>query len=204
MLINRLKKLGRLCLAVTFTTRKSNGFFTAWCLLSLLLPSHSSASYEEEVIRLAAEGNPQAQYALALLYEYGTPTIEKSPDKSSELFRKAAQKGVAGACLYLGIKYEHGSNIHRDLVQAAKCYRCAAAQEWPMAQYFLAGMYLKGKGVKKSPRKALAWYGLAKDQGYPKAHDEYIALEKKLRISDISDLDVLQKALLVTSQQFCD
>lgn len=204
-LVDRLKSYGRLCLAVTLIARGSNGFFTAWSLLSLLLFCQSSmAGYEEDVTLLAAEGNPQAQYALALLYEYGTPTMEKSPEKSVELFRKAALKGVAGACLYLGIKYEHGSDISRDLEKAANCYRCAAAQEWPMAQYFLAGMYLKGKGVTKSPVKALAWYGLARDQGYPKAGEEYLTLEKQVRLSNIANLPAIQKDLLTKSQQFCD
>jgi TPR repeat protein len=38
-----------------------------------------------------------------------------------------------------------------------------------MAQFFLAACYEKGKGVEQDKMMALAWYGLAAEQGYPGA-----------------------------------
>lgn len=162
------------------------------------------AAYEDEVKALAAQGDPQAHYALALLYEYGTVSIARSSTKSVQLFQKAARHGIAGACLYLGIKYEHGNGVPRDLKKAASCYQCAAVQGWPMAQYFLAGFYENGKGVGQSYLTAYAWYGLARDQGYPKANEDYLRIEKQLGMRDIASLTSLQATLLNQSQQPCD
>ena len=49
-----------------------------------------------------------------------------------------------------------------------------------MAQFFLAGLYEKGKGVDKDKIKALAWYGLAEEQGYPGAREAMTRLTDEM------------------------
>ena len=176
---------------------RGNGFFLVFCLLLLLIsPCSSDASYEEDISRLAEQGDAEAQYALALLYEYGSETMLRDKQKSLHLLQKSAKQQVAGACLYLGLKYEHGNGVVQNYKKAVCFYLCAAQQDWPMAQFFLADFYVKGKGVTKSLSTALAWFGLARESDYPGADTEFLELQKQLGTYDIAALNTLQKELM--------
>lgn len=161
-------------------------------------------SYESAVASAAESGDSQAQYALALLYEYGTDTIVRDPEQSIFWLRKSAKDGIAGACLYLGLKYEYGNRVKKDLGKAARCYACAAHKDWPAAQFFLAAMYEKGKGVPQSSLKAMAWLGLAVDHGYPGAEKEFSRLLSLTGYKDMKELKRIQKHLLLNEVQICD
>ncbi len=144
-------------------------------LFSLLTPEHSfSASggtYLSELQELASENDPEAMFALALFYEYGS--VELQPDKKQALhwFIMAAEKKVAAACLYLGLKYEFGAGVQQDLSRAAYNYCLAAEQGWPDAQFHLAELYSRGKGVRKDPCIALGLLTLAEKELYPMAEE---------------------------------
>ncbi|AGF79670.1 Sel1 repeat protein [Desulfocapsa sulfexigens DSM 10523] len=175
-------------------------------VLVLLFSCHGGASehsYEADVLLAAEDGDSQAQYALALLYEYGTDTIERDPEQSVIWLEKAAKAGVAGACLYLGLKYEYGNRVKKDIHKAACWYACAAHKDWPAAQFFLATLYEKGKGVPQSLLKALAWFSLAAEYDYPEAENESSRLRSLLGIEDMADLRKLRKDLLRTGGSPC-
>jgi TPR repeat protein len=144
-------------------------------IMVLVAPVHACAAYETSYVQqlrgLAVQGDGESQFALALLYEHGEQGVIRDPEQAAALFLQAGKAGIAGACLYLGIKFEHGNGIIQNQAEAARWYCCAATKDWAMAQFLLAGLYEKGKGVDKDRIKALAWYGLAEEQGYPGARE---------------------------------
>jgi len=172
-----------------------------FCILTCeyVFPAWLSAtenSYEFDVTRAAQDGDAEAEFALALLYEYGGDTIKRDPDQSILWLEKAGKKEVTAACLYLGLKYEYGNRVKKDLTKAACWYRCAARKNWPQAQYFLAGLYEHGKGVEKSLFMSLAWLGLAAEQDYPGAATDFSRLSKREGRNDLVELREKQKELL--------
>ena len=191
--------------AVILVRFRGNGFFSVFFLIILLTnPFIVEAAYEDDIILRARQGDAQSQYALALLYEYGGGTIVRDQKKSLQFLRKSADKNVAGACLYLGIKYEHGNGVGQDYKKAICYYLCAASQDWTMAQFFLADFYAQGKGVKKSELTALAWLGLAREHGYPKADTEFLQLQKQLGMSDLTVLATMQEKLMKKIRENCN
>lgn len=191
--------------AVISVYLRKSGFF---CFLSLLFvclsPIAAKAGYEADIFKAAQTGDAESQYALAMLYEYGGEKVERSVEKAALWFAKAAQKEVAGACLYLGIKYENGSGVEQDLKKARCMYLCAAQQDWPMAQFFLASLYDQGKGVIRSPLTALAWFGLAMESGYPKAEVEFVRIKDERGGNDLPALKRLQDKLMEKSPSSCN
>jgi uncharacterized protein len=67
-----------------------------------------------------------------------------------------------GALFHLGVSYENGRRVQKDLRLAAHFYRLAAARHHAAAQYNLAVMTAHGKGVKRDLEKALALILIAK------------------------------------------
>ena len=74
----------------------------------------------------------------------------------------AARDGHEGALYNLGVSYENGRGVQKDLRLAAHCYRLAAARHHIAAHYNLAVMTANGKGVKRDLEKALALILIAK------------------------------------------
>ncbi len=190
---------------VISVSRRNSGFFCFLCLLLALAdPLVAGTSYETDIIKAAEKGDAQSQYALGLLYEYGGETVRRSTEKSARWFERAAEKDVAGACLYLGIKYENGSGVEQDYQKAYCMYLCAAQQDWPMAQFFLGSLYDQGKGVSRSSITAIAWFGLAMEYGYPKARSEFLRLKDDVGDNDLSGLKSLQVKLMTMSSELCN
>ncbi len=193
------------CKTVSPVFYRAGGFFLL-CSLSVFLctASFATAGYEEDIILAASQDDAEAQYALALLYEYGSEVIARDKHKSLQLLQQSAQKQIAGACLYMGLKYEHGNGVSQDFQKAVCYYRCAARQDWPMAQFFLADLYFRGKGVEKSISKALAWLGLAREHGYPGADSEFLKLQKQSGMNDFKALKEMQGKLMFKITSPCD
>ena len=175
--------------------------FLLFCLS--LLPSLCIAAYVDDMQGLAAGGDPEAQLALALLYEYGGDSIARDTDMSLFWLEKAGMACLPCACLYLGIKYENGSGVSRDLSKAVQYYRCAARQDWPAAQFFLGRLFAAGKGVKEDSLQALALFALAAEHEYPGAGEAYAELLEKTEGIDLPALQDKQVQLL-EERPFCN
>ncbi len=151
-----------------------------WVMVALIALTGSCLAgddpYVQQLQELAAQGDGESQFALALLHEYGEQGVARDPEQALSWFLQAGKAGIPAACLYLGIKYENGSGVSRDLEAAARWYCCAAKKGWAMAQFLLAELYRKGKGVREDKTLALAWYGLAEEQGYPGAKEAMVQL----------------------------
>ncbi|MBR6374768.1 MAG: sel1 repeat family protein [Alloprevotella sp.] len=90
---------------------------------------------------------------------------------SSELprLRKEAEKENVEAQCKLGVCYENGDGVAKDLTEAVKWCRKAAEQGDAAAQYDLGGCYYNGLVVAQDLTEAVKWFTKAAEQGYAAA-----------------------------------
>jgi len=65
---------------------------------------------------LGRVGHAFAQHGLGVMYLYGECT-EKDESKAAEWFRRAAEQGLPGAQMTLGMLYENGQGVQRKAVR---------------------------------------------------------------------------------------
>jgi TPR repeat protein len=61
------------------------------------------------------------------------------------LIKESAEAGVAEAQYYLGLCYEQGTVVQKDLEVAKKWYRLAASQSYPQAKFRLGKLMMEDK-----------------------------------------------------------
>jgi len=88
---------------------------------------------------------------------------------AGELFQKSADQGYGSAQNNLGVVYENGQGVSKDLGRAAELYQKAADQGNASAQKNLGVLYENGQGVPKDLGRAAELYQKAADQGYARA-----------------------------------
>ena len=74
--------------------------------------------------------------------------IVKSQNEQKEalsLIKESADAGVAEAQYYIGLCYEQGTVVPKDLEQAKKWYRLAAGQSYPQAKFRLGKLLMEDK-----------------------------------------------------------
>lgn len=80
--------------------------------------------------------------------------------------RRLAEEGNAEAQSKLGVLYASGIGMPKDRKEAAKWYARSAEQGYPLGQWNLAFMYLRGDGgLKEDPEKARELFQKAADKG---------------------------------------
>ncbi|MCH9806887.1 MAG: sel1 repeat family protein [Alphaproteobacteria bacterium] len=125
---------------------------------------------------LAAKGNTTALVNLANLFQQGQGVTEDQK-KAMTYVKKAAELGDARAQYELGIAYEKGTILERNIESAAGWLKKAALQDYADGQFaygvMLATSY--GKGIEKATDKerseALEWLAKAKANGNLEASD---------------------------------
>ncbi|CAH1763401.1 13644_t:CDS:2 [Entrophospora sp. SA101] len=130
-------------------------------------------------------GNKMAKFWLGNYYWRGI-VVKKDLDKAAELFKEAADKGVARAqlCYTKILCDEDGPSF--DLEEFMKYLRMAADNGNEVAQFNLGDLYYNGKlGVKIDEKRGLEYLKLAALKDQPKA----IELLEKLNISNIYQLE---------------
>ena len=130
-------------------------------------------------VKLAEQGNPEAQYKVGEMYETGKG-VQKDPEIALTWFEKAAaqdHKKAVYKLLYLDIK-KNGLNSHSKTQLGI--LRQESASGNPDAQYYLGKMYATGVGVPKSLNNALTWLNKATFNGVSEAEHEAISVEEKL------------------------
>ena len=128
----------------------------AWALiLAMLLP-----------VCGAAEALPPSS-AMKLL---GGEAAEESAtvNESIEQMTETAQAGVE-AMFNLGVAYDFGDGVERDMEQAIMWYERAAACGDVRAMFNLGVTYDIGDGVEMDDAQAVAWYEQAAEAGSDKA-----------------------------------
>jgi TPR repeat protein len=92
--------------------------------------------------------------------------VAQNPEEALRLYRKAADRGFAGAQNNLAVMYEEGEGVPRDEAEAARWYRMAAEQGNGYARHSLGRMYMEGRGVSQDYARAAHWIRLSADQGH--------------------------------------
>ena len=80
-------------------------------------------------------------------------------------YQSAADQEHPRAQYNLGVMYENGQGVEKNLQKAAELYQKAADQGDPNSQCNLGFMYSNGQGVEKNLQKAAELYQKAADQG---------------------------------------
>jgi TPR repeat protein len=191
-------------------------FFRNCCFLSLLLGScvlSFAAAAEDlqqglsaievedylqayEVFKeLAQQGNPEAQYNLAILYKQGRGVMQ-DVKQAVGWFRKAADAGIADAQYYLGHLYDKGEGVEQNYAEAFNWYQKAAEQGNAAAQTNLGVLYASGDGVKQDVILAYVWFSLAAAQGVQ------AAVDNRNFVSQGMSETLLSNARALTSEYF--
>jgi uncharacterized protein len=135
----------------------------------------------------AEQGDPEAQYNLAVMYDMGIGA-PKNYTESGQWYAKAAAKGVAEAQFQLAVRYyEAGKQAKKNYETAFSWFYKAALQGMPQAQYNVALMYQLGRGVPTNRVEAYKWYIISAAQGYTKS----LAARENLA-GDLSRKDVTE------------
>src|SRR5215216_636047 len=132
----------------------------------------------------AEQGHALAQWKLGRMYAEGDG-VERSDLRAFEYFRRIADayaddspgtpqaRFVANAFVALGHYYLDGipdSAVRADAVRAHEMFSYAASYfRDPDAQYYLARLYLDGKGTSRDARQAARWLSLAANKGQHQA-----------------------------------
>ena len=82
-----------------------------------------------------------------------------------DAWRPLAEDGHAEAQFGIGLCYENGRSVERDLTLAAVWYRKAAEQGLDEAQFNLGNLYLNAEGVPQDLAEAVRWFRRAAEQG---------------------------------------
>ncbi|KAJ3337556.1 hypothetical protein HDU93_000847 [Gonapodya sp. JEL0774] len=113
----------------------------------------------------ALQGNEEAQFILALCYEYGWAGFKEDTAKAARWFRNSVEKGshngiVAISYYKLGFLIKNRPGLPKDIAKAnaASLYREAAARDFLLAKYLLGHCYFTGEGVPQDYSAAARLY----------------------------------------------
>ena len=114
---------------------------------------------------LAENGNRQAQYYLGNYYYWGYGEIVQNYELAVQWWEKSAEQGLCDAQYNLGVCYDIGRGVSKDVGKAVEWYLKAAKLGFIDAQYILGRYYRTGKDAKY-------WFSKAAKQGHKDAQDE--------------------------------
>ena len=102
----------------------------------------------------AEQEHADAQYRLALMYDYGEE-VEQDYAQAFKWYHRSANQGYEKAQYNLGWMYKNAHGMPEDNAKAVEWYLKAANQGYAPAQATVGSMYYSGKGVTQSYAKAL-------------------------------------------------
>ena len=85
------------------------------------------------------------------------------------ILKPLAQRGDPYAQFSLGVMYDDGVGLPRNLKLALMWYKKAGAHGLADAQFMAGMLYGAGRGVRQDPAAALYWFELAAAAGHPRA-----------------------------------
>jgi uncharacterized protein len=132
----------------------------------------------EYYTKAANAGDPQSQFRLAVAHELGMGEVDKdgkvtkviiAPNQQKtalDLYRIAAQSGMAEANYNVGMYYENGAVVDKDAEKAFAFFMRAAQGGLAQAQHKVATYYQNGVGIGRDIVAALGWFQRAADQNF--------------------------------------
>lgn len=124
------------------------------------------AATDDDLLKLAEGGDPQAQYLVGRMHHTGTENQPQNIEQAVSWYRKAAEQGHAQAQFDLGSCYLQGWGVVKDSAQALEWYLKAAAQNHLLAMFSVGSLYSNGIGTTQSPEQAANWYRKAAELGH--------------------------------------
>ena len=82
----------------------------------------ASATEFDDTLKLAKEGNPEAQYNLGLMYANGDKGAPEDDNEAVKWYLKAARQGHVDAQFSLGLSYYWGNGVPEDFIAAYVWY----------------------------------------------------------------------------------
>jgi len=116
----------------------------------------SRVNNPDEMKWRAQQGDPNAQYSIALKHYYGRD-VEQNFQIAFYWFRESAVQGHSRAQAYLGAMLLFGKTIKQDREQAIEWIKKSANTQEPFGMTLLGQIYLEGDGVEKDPVTAVKW-----------------------------------------------
>ena len=164
-------------------------------LLTATTEPVSQAEINLKLKKNAESGDPFAQFMLAVQYEYGRSSLEKSDTKAFYWYQKAAnhkldnvtdksnqlaaEAGIRLSQDSLGSMYEEGRGVRQNYSTAAKWYQKAADSGLASAQFKLGLMYEEGRGVRQNYSTAANFYIEAAKKSHSSAKNNLGRLYEK-------------------------
>lgn len=147
-------------------------------LAAAMISVSTIASDINQTIRLANQGEAEAQNRLGVMYHEGQG-VRQNHTKAVEWYQKSANQGVSQAQYNLGVMYDQGLSVRQDHKKASEWYQKSANQQNSKAQYNLGVAYSMGEGVRQNKATAKEWFGKSCDNGLQLGCDEYRKLNEK-------------------------
>lgn len=111
--------------------------------VAAMVTAVSAYGIEIDLLRQrAAEGDREAMYRLAWIYDTGTDSIAPDTALSTELYQRSADLGFAPAQNYLGFRYYTGQGVERDTVKGLELITRAADEGYAPAINNLAWLLI--------------------------------------------------------------
>jgi uncharacterized protein len=95
----------------------------------------------------ALNGSVEAQYRLARILRVGAVGLPQDKVAAIKLFEDASSKGHPASAYAIGVAFQLGDGVIKDLARAKAQYEAAAKLNHPAAHNSLGLLYLKGEGV---------------------------------------------------------
>lgn len=188
---------GLVLLGETGQVVAADGVDTARTTLDRALASYDRGDHDGAVseLRTLAIGNdPEAQYQLALIHDYG-PGARTNEVVAALWYRRAAENGHVDAQVQLGLVYQTGEGLARDPVRAAYWYRRAALQNDAEAQLLLGVLYTNDFEPGYDPIRALAWIEMSAAQGNDTASQRKLLMSRELTPIQVAEAARLAQQL---------
>jgi TPR repeat protein len=190
-ILNTIKPEADLGKFVMRATRSlpSNLRLLGQCLLLgfLLTPVMAVGQSFEDTLRLAEEGNADAQGNLGYMHVTGEG-VPQDHAEAVKWYRLAADQGLAEAQYNLGVSYYDGP---QNYAEAEKWFRLAAGQGFANANFNLGVMYAIGQGVSVNYATAYAWFNIAAAFGHEDEISNRSASEARMTLSQIAEAQQL-------------
>ncbi len=141
---------------------------------------------------LAAQGDPQEQCVLALMYKKGVGK-NKDISKAVELYKKAAEQGHPSAAYKIARWYKTGKRLEKNPEEAFRFYKIAADKEHVSAQYMVGECFEKGRGVKQDIEEAKKYYSMAiiEDDSDAAFRASYLSFKDSVDAGELKDYAVI-------------
>ena len=132
-------------------------------------PDSTLPALARQIEKKAFDGVPEAQHDMAAIYTAGHAGVTPNYQKAAFWFREAALGGVANARYNLGVLYQQGMGVPKDLNRALGWYAAAAKLGHPEAEYNLGIAEVEGIGTPYDPQRAATLFEQAAKGGVVEA-----------------------------------